>query len=231
MENLAETTVLLHGIGRTPRSLAPVERRLRQAGLRTVNLAYPSRMMGIHDLAGFVANEIDQRSLCHANHRLNFVTHSMGGLVTAYMLGKLPACFPAGSVGRVVMLGPPLLGSEVADALAGFPPYRWLYGPAGQDLATNSRLLDDVKPDYPLGIIAGSVGWPYLTGLFIPGTHDGRVSVERTRISGMTDHLVLPVMHSLMPNDHRVQNQVLTFLKTGAFDKPPISQAARDERG
>jgi len=34
----------------------------------------------------------------------------------------------------------------------------------------------------------------------------------------MTDHLVLPVMHSLMPNDLEVQKEVARFLETGGFD-------------
>ncbi len=212
-----QTIVLLHGIGRTQHSLGPIEKRLKTAGFRTVNLAYPWRSMDIPHVAAFVADALDAKGLCGVNNRLHFVTHSMGGLVAAYMLGALRARFAPDSIGRVVMLGPPLQGSEVADALAPFALYRWFYGPAGQDLTTTSSLLDDITPDYPLGIVAGTMGWPYLTGLLIPGAHDGRVAVERTRCSAMTDHLTLPVMHSFMPNELEVQSQVLHFVETGAF--------------
>ncbi len=214
-----QTVVLLHGIGRTPRSLNRIEKRLKGAGFQTVNLAYPWRVMDIPQLAAFVADALEAKGLCREGKRLDFVTHSMGGLLAAYMLGALRDRFPADGIGRVVMLGPPLQGSEVADALAPFLPYRWVYGPAGRDLTTTAGRLNGITPDYPLGIIAGTMGWPYLTGLLIPGAHDGRVSVARTRCRGMTDHLVLPVMHSLMPDDREVQKQVLAFLETSAFTR------------
>ena len=214
-----QTIVLLHGIGRTPRSLDRIEKRLKAAGFQTVNLGYPWRRMDIPHLATFVADVLDAKGLCREGNRLHFVTHSMGGLLAAYMLGVLRGRFPDDGIGRVVMLGPPLRGSEVADALAPFPPYRWLYGPAGRDLTTIAGRLDGLTPAYALGIIAGTMGWPYLTGRLIPGAHDGRVSVKRTMWSGMTDHLALPVMHSLMPADRDVQTQVLHFLETGAFKR------------
>jgi len=217
MDHCTETIVLLHGIGRTPRSLSSMEKRLKAAGLQTLNLAYPWRKMDVPHLAAFLVDALETRGLCSESNRLHFVTHSMGGLVTAYMLGRLRARFQANSIGRVVMLGPPLQGSEVADTLMQLAPYRWLYGPAGQDLRTSSTVLDGITPDYPLGIIAGTMGWPYLTGLLIKGSHDGRVSVEHTRWLGMTDHLILPVMHSVMQNDREVQSQVLQFIQTGAF--------------
>ena len=207
----AETTVLLHGIGRTPRSLRPLEKRLNKTGYGTVNLAYPWRSMGIPQLAAFVADALEARGLCGENSRLHFVTHSMGGVVVLYMLCRLHDRFPVGTIGRVVLLGPPLKGSEVADAFASFPPYRWLYGPAGQDLTTASGCLDGVTSDFPLCVIAGTLGWPYLTGILIRGAHDGRVSVERTRLDGMTDHLVLPVMHSLSPTTPKCRPRCCTL--------------------
>lgn len=217
MRHAGQTVVLLHGIGRTPRSLDGMEKRLKAAGFRTVNLAYPWRSMDVPQLAAFVAETLIAKGLSDGNTKLHFVTHSMGGVVAAYMLGRLRARFAVGRIGRVVMLGPPLQGSEVADALAPLAPYRWLYGPAGQDLTTHSGVLKGITPDYPLGIIAGTKGWPYPTGLLIRGKHDGRVSVARTCWPGMSDHLVLPVMHSLMPNDREVQKQVVRFLETGVF--------------
>ncbi|ESQ84795.1 hypothetical protein AEAC466_06985 [Asticcacaulis sp. AC466] len=217
MEPLVETVILLHGTGRSPRSLASLEKRLARSGFPTCNLAYPWRERDIAGLASFVADALEAKGLTGPTNRLHFVTHSMGGLVVAYLLGKQRDRLAA-EIGRVVMLGPPLGGSEVADALCRLPVYRWMYGPAGQDLVTNSRLLDNIYPDYSLGIIAGTVGWPYPSGLmFIREPNDGRVSVARTRWDGMADHLVLPVTHSFMPASPDVQAQVLHFLKMGAF--------------
>ncbi|MDV6332198.1 alpha/beta fold hydrolase [Asticcacaulis sp. 201] len=220
MDPLVETVILLHGTGRSPRSLAALEKRLTGAGYSTCNLAYPWRDRDIAGLAHFVADALKAKGLTGPTNKLHFVTHSMGGLVAAYLLGTQRDRLAA-AIGRVVMLGPPLGGSEVADALCKLPMYRWMYGPAGQDLVTTSGLLDNIRPDYPLGIIAGTVGWPYLSGLiFIREANDGRVSVARTRWDGMADHLIMPVTHSFMPTSPHVQAQVLHFLQTGTFRRP-----------
>jgi pimeloyl-ACP methyl ester carboxylesterase len=218
MKRFGDRVVLLHGTGRTPRSLRGLEKRLQRAGFQTHNQAYPWRRLDIVGLANYVADALDAEGIFNGCNRLHFVTHSMGGLVAACLLGRLRSRIPV-EVGRVVMLGPPLRGSEVADALSGCAAYKWLYGPAGQDLTTRSALLEGIRPDYALGVIAGTVGWPYPSGvLFIRGAHDGRVSVERTQWQGMKDHIRLPVTHSFMPSAPLVHHQVLHFIETGSFD-------------
>lgn len=120
------------------------------------------------------------------------------------------------------MLAPPATGSEVADCLSPLSLYRWLYGPAGQQLTTHHDSgTGGTVPDFELGVIAGTTGWPYLLGsLLLPRPHDGRVSVERTRVDGMRDHLVLPATHSFIMRAPEVQRQVLHFLRHGGFTRP-----------
>lgn len=214
-----ELVVLLHGIARTSRSMRPMESFLRAAGYRTLNLDYPSRR---HDLAGLA--DVVRRQLAAADAwnavKLHFVTHSMGGLVIRHLLADdLP---PHAAIGRAVLLAPPSAGSEVADFLAPLAPYGWLYGQAGRQLTTSHRSgVPAISPDLELGVVAGSTGWPYLLGsLLLPRPHDGRVSVERTRLAGMRDHLVVPATHSLIMRVPEVQRQVLHFIRHGRFAHP-----------
>lgn len=75
--------------------------------------------------------------------------------------------------------------------------------------------------DFPLGIITGNRhaffdGW--LADLF-PGQHDGKVSVERAKVEGMSDFLVVPTPHSFIMDDDEVIEQSLYFLRHGQFKR------------
>ena len=62
-------------------------------------------------------------------------------------------------LGRVVMLGTPNGGSEIADRLKNIAAYRAFFGPAGQQLGTQrDAAIEALFPpvDYPVGIIAGN---------------------------------------------------------------------------
>lgn len=213
---MSETVVLLHGIGATKLRMRPMERALQAAGFDTFALTYPSRRAPIADLADFVSRGI--APLWERAGRLHFVTHSMGGLVAAQMLVSKKTSSSVAQIGRVVMLAPPLRGSEVADVLSRFPPYGWVMGPAALELTTRARQTFAV-PYYELGVIAGTVGWPYAFGsLVLPRPHDGRVALSRTRVAGLAGHIVVPATHTFLMNRPDVQRQTIHFLRTGAFE-------------
>ena len=86
------------------------------------------------------------------------------------------------NLGRVVMLSPPNRGSEAADHLQDSVLYKWLDGPAGQQLVTGHEGLPErLGPvTFLLGIITGNRHNFFDTWLaeVIPGADDGKVSVE-----------------------------------------------------
>jgi len=214
----SDTVVLLHGIARTRLSLSALERVIAAAGDRTLNLTYPSRRLDLDGIAAWLDAKLRAAGLWQGGGKVHFVTHSMGGLVAARYLAAFRD--RDGEVGRVVMLAPPSQGSEVADAMHELPPYRWFYGPAGQQLTTAARAIP-MPVDYELGIIAGTGGGAYPLGrLLISGPHDGRVAVARTKVAGMRDHLVVTASHSFIMRRPDVQRQVLHFLAHGRFAAP-----------
>lgn len=215
-----DTVVLLHGIGHSRWNMYWVERALRKEGHEVVNLTYPSLKHDITTLSKWVDERLAKEKVWESPGQVHFVTHSMGGLVTLYYLEQYKAGIPAEKLGRVVMLAPPSKGSEVADLLKNFPPYKWSFGPAGQELATDVRSKNTMKPYYELGIIAGSKKWPYIVANFvIPGEHDGRVAVEKTKMDGMKDHIVLPATHSFISWKPEVHKQIIAFIGKGEFDR------------
>lgn len=207
------TVVLLHGLGRTHRSMAPLERALERAGYRVMNLGYPSRQHTVRQLVDTLAAEL---GACCAEEEapLNFVTHSLGGiLVRAYQ-----DTHDGIRIGRVVMLSPPNQGSELVDRL----PHRLLrlvLGPAAVELGTDSTSAVRELPSvgFELGIITGDATLNPLFSWWLPGEDDGKVTVESAWVEGAGDLLVVPYTHTWIMQREQVIEQVLFFLRTGEF--------------
>lgn len=207
--------VLLHGIARTTRSMNRLQRALQRTGFATLNLDYPSRKQplaalarGVHANISAFADRIDGP--------VHFVGHSMGGLLARVCI----ATHRPARLGRVVMLGTPNAGSEVADFLKDFFAYRAFYGPAGQQLTTAGDATLRALPlvDYPLGIIAGRrTVDPVCSFLILPRPNDGKVAVVRTRLDGMADHIVVATTHNGLTHHPAAIEQTIAFLREGRF--------------
>ena len=212
----AEGVVLLHGLARTSRSMTKLERTLISAGYVVLNVDYPSRQQPIADLSEYIFLRLSEDQRLAQCDRVHFVTHSLGGIVLRDMVSRhsLPR------LGRVVMLGPPNAGSEVVDRLRNWTLFKFAGGPAGQELGTDAESVPNRLGPVPfeLGVIAGRFSLNWINSFLIPGPDDGKVSVKKTKISGMKSHLVLPTTHPTMIWNGKVITATLRFLKTGCFN-------------
>lgn len=71
--------ILLHGLGRTPLSMVPLQIALELAGYRTVNQGYPSRGESIEALAAAHVAEALTKCASPPDVPVHFVAHSLGG--------------------------------------------------------------------------------------------------------------------------------------------------------
>lgn len=210
-----EAVILLHGLARKASSMNKLEQNLIEQGYLTINVNYPSTKHDIESLSewsiGNAIKEVD------AGVKINFVTHSMGGILVRQYLRR----HKLNNLGRVVMLGPPNSGSEVVDILQNLPGFKIINGPAGLQLsATEKGLPQQLGPaNFEVGIIAGTRSLNPVLSSFLPYPNDGKVSVESSKLRGMSDHLTLPVTHTFMMRNPKVIQQVITFLREGAFNK------------
>ena len=207
--------VLLHGISRTALSFRKMQSALERAGFATLNLDYASRRKALEALAEDIHPAI-QRFADRIDGSVHFVCHSMGGLLARVYLAR----YRPKRLGRVVMLGTPNSGSEIADRLKNFGAYRAFFGPAGQQLGTQRSALDHAMlppVDYPVGIIAGNRSIDPVAGRMLPKPHDGRVSVENTKLDGMADHIVMETTHPWLARNGPAIEQTIVFLRDGEF--------------
>ncbi len=208
--------VLLHGIAGRSLMLRPLEKRLQRAGFATLNLDYESRKKPLEFLADDIRPAIADFT-ARIDGPIHFVTHSMGGLLARVAIAKhRPA-----RLGRVVMLGTPNGGSELADRLQNVGLYRAYFGPAGLQLVTTKDVtLASLPPaDYEIGVIAGNRFLDPIAGLFLlPWPNDGRVSVESCKLAGMTDHTTIKASHMGLLVHPTSFRQTIAFLRTGQFE-------------
>lgn len=215
-QQVDECVVLLHGLARTSGSMGEMERKLGRAGFQVVNIGYPSREQPVQQLAQQAVTEGLEDCSNQGSRRIHFVTHSLGSILVRYYFQE----YSDFRLGRVVMLGPPNQGAELVDALAEFPVFGLLNGPSGLQLRTSETGITESlgAVDFELGVIAGSQAVNPFFAALIPGPDDGKVSVESTRVTGMKEHIVMPVTHTWMMFNNEVVEQVVSFLKTGRFD-------------
>jgi pimeloyl-ACP methyl ester carboxylesterase len=209
-----DTVVLLHGLGRTAKSMSYMEERLAEAGYTVFNYDYESRKKEIGSLVEDLQIYIEKCCL-QEDVKLHFVTHSLGGiLVRALIADKRPS-----SLGRVVMLSPPNKGSETVDQLKNYSFFQKVFGPSSMQLGTGTDSLPNrLGPaDFELGIITGDRTIDPISSWIIPGEDDGKVAVEKTKLEGMADFRVVNVSHAYIMKNPEVVDEVLYFLKNGRF--------------
>jgi len=189
--------VLLHGLGRTRRSLARLDEALREAGFTTARLDYPSTRKSIQDHAATLAELLDH---IPTPNKLSFVSHSLGGLIVRQLLHYDAPWRSA--IDRIVMIAPPNQGASLAGSLDKGGVMRGILGPSYGQIAEGFAATLPV-PQVPVAIFAGDAAG-------VPG--DGLVTVDETRLEGASAHHIVPAIHTFVMNHPSVIRGAVSFL-------------------
>ena len=210
--DIGHAVIYLHGIGRTSRSMRPIIDAMPTDGFVHVPFEYPSTRVPIEQAAGYLHSTIE--SLTDVS-KISFVVHSMGGLVVRGYLKDHsdPRLY------RMVMLGTPNNGAELADMLRQNMIFRAVYGPATQDLVTdlNGTIGTLPIPTFEFGVIVGGRGDEGGFNPLLVGDDDGAVTVSSARLAGASDFLRISKLHSLLMSDETAIAAVKCFLEHGRF--------------
>ncbi len=225
IENENEHVILVHGMARSASSMNSMAKTLQKAGYTVTILDYPSRKKTIRQLADEHLAPAVQECRNQGATKIHFVTHSLGGILVRDLLSR----HQAPELGRVVMLAPPNQGSEVVDRIGHWRAFKMINGPAGDQLGTakTSPPLALGKVDYPVGIIAGDRSINPINSAMIPGSDDGKVSIENTKLEGMTDHIVLHCTHPMIMKRPDAIKLTLRFLQEGQFKEADADSSSK----
>jgi pimeloyl-ACP methyl ester carboxylesterase len=219
--------VVLHGLFRSASSMRFMGRHLREQGNYAVfNVCYPTTRGTVAEHAARLSKIIDRLD---GIEQLHFVAHSLGNLVVRHYLGDhtdaARGFAPDARINRMVMLGPPNQGAQMAEAFADLKLFHVVAGASASQLAREWKDLESklITPACEFGILAGGRGTVKGYNPLLGVDNDMVVTVESTRLAGAADFAVLPVLHTLMMDDPTVQQYTLRFLRSGYF----ISEAER----
>ena len=205
-----KAVILLHGVVRTWRSMNAMREPFEKAGYTVLRFGYPSTRTTIQQVAEHLHRAIES---LEGIDEINFVVHSMGGLVVRTYLAE----HRDERMGRMVMLGVPNLGAHLADRLKDVALFRAIFGPAGQQLVADPAgfIARLPTPDFEFAVIAGARGTDRGYNPLIPGDDDGIVSVDSTRLPGAADFATVQGLHTFLMNSDKSIEYSVRFIQTG----------------
>ncbi len=192
--------------------MTKMQNALVEDGYRVINIGYPSNKKSLDELSNIVAADISEHVA--PGDKVNFVTHSLGGIVVRSMLKKSPPW----DTQKVVMLAPPNQGIEIIERLFKLK-LAWLLGPVSNDLVREA--MQKSPPTLPknveLGVIMGTdSGW-WTFNQILADQNDGLVTVKEGKMQGMKDFKTIHNNHTFIMLDNDVIIAIRHFLKTGSF--------------
>jgi pimeloyl-ACP methyl ester carboxylesterase len=204
--------LLVHGLGRTPVSLQGLARALRRSGHATRLFGYYAFAEHYDRIRLRLASEL--RALARSSEPVGLIGHSLGGLLLRHALVEAPGL----RVHRLIMLGTPNQPPRLAVRANRWLPFRVFARSCGSLLATPGAFARIPPPAVPYTLVAGTAGWRRVPGPFGAEPNDGIVSVSETLVTEGDEPLLLPVTHTFMMNDQRLQQMVLDLLNPGNAD-------------
>jgi hypothetical protein len=227
-------TILLHGLMRTSRSMNPLANSLKdhRPG-EMICFEYASTRASIDRHAEAFRNLVES---LEGTPTIDLAAHSMGNIVVrrAIFDWRRPDGDPKRVLPRLrsmVMLGPPNQGASIAKQLGRLELFGWITGRGGLELGPKwedlSRRLS--IPPFPFAVVAGKLDPRIPQNPLVEGASDFVVSVEETKLEGMTDFLEVPCLHSFLMDDPRVQQQVAHFMQHHSFS--PVTNVNFDAAG
>ncbi len=223
VEPSTEVVILMHGLMRTSSCMKPLATEIRNRENPPPEIIYFNYASSRDSVASHAAAFRELMENLPGKPRWKAVGHSLGNIVLRAAIAHWQTDGdPAGCLerlDRVVMLGPPNQGSSFARKLSQLGLFETVTGTSGMQLGPQ---WSDFQahlgvPPCPFAIIAGDISKHPVGNPWLPGASDGIVTVEETKLEGMTKFILHPVVHAFLMQDDRCVRDAIDFL----YDKEP----------
>ena len=218
-----EVVVLVHGILRSSKSMSRVAAAFAGSGVSAEPFDYPSTRVPLEESAGYLKRCVE--NFPPSVTGVHFVVHSMGGLLVREYL-RQTADAPDPRLRRLVMIGTPNHGANLATMFSAVPAFQFLYGPAGCQLRDGEACVADAlpTPTIEFAVIAGTRGTADGFNPLVPGDDDGTVALSSARLSGAADFLAVRGLHSSLVFQPSVTGAAVRFVTKGALREDGVKE-------
>jgi hypothetical protein len=197
--------LLIHGLNRTPFSLALLGWRLSQQGHRVRYFGYAAFRESFDRIVARLAATLRATA---AQQPYALIGHSLGGVLARAALPALVDMPPR----QLVMLAPPNQAPLLARSLRNKLFYQILTRDCGGKLCDQGFFAALPQPMIRTTVIAGTSGPRGSWSPFGDQPNDGVVTVEETRLGPDTEVMLVPSIHTLIMNSPQVTRIICKLL-------------------
>lgn len=199
-----EIIVLIHGLIRTTFSMHSLKSYLEKQGYQVYSYSYPSSKFTIKQHGIYLNQFISRLLKDNPGVRVDFVTHSLGGIITREALSKLTPK-QLKNIGCLIMLAPPNHGSQLAKlSTKMFPIFTSSIKPLAELSSDESSYVHRVPvPNIKIGVIAGR--------------YDSKVPPAYARLDGQADYEIVNSTHTFIMDNSQTKKLIMNFLEKGKF--------------
>ncbi|MCB0352119.1 MAG: alpha/beta hydrolase [Bdellovibrionales bacterium] len=209
MDACPSLVVFVHGMERVRLFLGPLARRFREEGFHTPFFSYSPRRNNVSQCAELLVDYLRER-----DSSVSIVCFSLGGVICAEMIGTYQE-FAMNAVHRVVFLGSPINGSELAKKVSRIPGSGLIFGKCFLDLANSQEFLP--QSSATVGMIAGKSSFARVCNPFLKEENDILVQLRETQSEALTEHVSVDTNHWALPLRKDAHDLCIRFIKTGSF--------------
>ena len=210
MTSRSMQVLLVHGMGRSPLSMASLALGLRADGMRPRFFGYLSAVESVDRMV----NRLVQRMTAISDEPYVVVGHSLGGVLLRMAIERLPEGRRPPE--RLVLVGSPQGPARLAQQFASWVPYRLLYGEAGQMLGNAERMAAIPSPRVPCTVVVGTRGLPGGVSPFGEEPNDGIVAVSEVMAAGEAETVRLARGHTFLMNAEEVREIIRNHVTGGS---------------